>query len=94
MRTFSTGEGDNLSASCALLVGCVLLLRATRGIYAWRVNSLKRWRCALEAEIVERKQAEEALRASQESLRRSTTQSQGLAARLIKAYIYKNTAGR
>ena len=42
----------------ALIVGCA------SGVYAWRVNSLKRQRRALEAEIAERKQAEEALRAS------------------------------
>jgi ligand-binding sensor domain-containing protein/signal transduction histidine kinase len=63
----------------ALIVGCAF------GIYAWRVNSLKRQRHALEAEIVERKQAEEALRVSQNSLRRSNAQIQGLAGRLITA---------
>jgi signal transduction histidine kinase/sugar lactone lactonase YvrE len=63
----------------ALLVGCAF------GIYAWRVNSLKGQRRALEAEIVERKQAEEALRASQDSLRRSNAQIQGLAGRLLTA---------
>jgi signal transduction histidine kinase len=47
--------------------------------------SLKGQQRALEAEIVERKQAEEALRASQDSLRRSNAQIQGLAGRPITA---------
>jgi hypothetical protein len=55
------------------------------GIYAWRINSLKRQQRALAAEIVERKQAEAALRTSQEPLRRSNAQVQGLAGRLITA---------
>jgi hypothetical protein len=63
----------------ALIVGCMF------SIYAWRVNSLKRQRRALEAEIVERKQAEEALRASQDSLQHSNAQIQGLAGRLLRA---------
>jgi signal transduction histidine kinase len=62
-----------------------LLVGSTSGFYAWRINSLKRQRCALEAEIVERKQSEAALRASQESLRRSQAQIQSLAGRLITA---------
>jgi signal transduction histidine kinase/ligand-binding sensor domain-containing protein len=60
-----------------LIVGCA------SGIYAWRVNSLKGQQRALEAEIVERQQAEEALRASQDSLQRSNAQIQGLAGQLI-----------
>jgi signal transduction histidine kinase len=55
------------------------------GIHAWRVNSLKGQQRALETEIVERKRAEEALRASQDSLRRSNAQIQGLVGRLIAA---------
>jgi signal transduction histidine kinase/ligand-binding sensor domain-containing protein len=55
------------------------------GIYAWRVNSLQRQQRALEAEIVERTQAEEALRASQESLRHSHAQIRYLAGQLITA---------
>ena len=55
------------------------------GIYAWRVSSLQRQQRALEAEIVERKQAEKALRTSQDSLRHSNAQIQGLAGRLITA---------
>ena len=55
------------------------------GLYAWRVNSFQRQQRALAAEIVERKQAEKALRVSQESLRRSNAQIQGLAGRLITA---------
>jgi signal transduction histidine kinase len=47
-------------------------------LYTWRVNSLKRQRRALEAEIVERKQAEEALRSSHRHI-------QDLAGRLISA---------
>ena len=62
-----------------------LIVGGAFGIYAWRVNSLKRQQRALEAEIVERKQAEEALRASQDSLRRSNAQIQSLAGRLITA---------
>jgi signal transduction histidine kinase/ligand-binding sensor domain-containing protein len=62
-----------------------LIVGGAFGIYAWRVNSLKRQRHALEAEIVERKQAEEALRVSQNSLRRSNAQIQGLAGRLLTA---------
>jgi two-component system sensor histidine kinase UhpB len=60
-----------------------LVVGGASGIYAWRVNSLQRQQRALEAEIVERKQAEEALHASQESLRRSNAQIQGLAGRLL-----------
>jgi ligand-binding sensor domain-containing protein/signal transduction histidine kinase len=63
----------------ALIVGCAF------GIYAWRVNNLKGQRRALEAEIGERQQAEEALRASQDSLQRSHAQIQSLAGRLITA---------
>jgi signal transduction histidine kinase/ligand-binding sensor domain-containing protein len=63
----------------ALIVGCAF------SVYAWRVNSLKGQQRALEAEIAERKQAEEALRASQDSLRRSNAQIQDLAGRLITA---------
>jgi signal transduction histidine kinase len=55
------------------------------GIHAWRVNRLKGQQRALETEIVERKRAEEALRASQDSLRRSNAQIQGLVGRLITA---------
>jgi signal transduction histidine kinase len=60
-----------------------LSIGGTFGIYAWRVNSLQRQQRTLEAEIVERKQVEKALRASQDSLRRSNAQIQGLAGRLI-----------
>jgi signal transduction histidine kinase len=63
----------------ALSVGVAL------SIYAWRVNNLQRQQRALEAEIVERKQAEESLRASRDSLRRSNAQIQSLAGRLITA---------
>ena len=56
----------------ALIVGCAT------GVYAWRVSSLKRRRRALEGEIAERKQVEEALRAS-------NRQIQDLAGRLITA---------
>jgi two-component system sensor histidine kinase ChiS len=63
----------------ALIVGCAF------GLYAWRVNSLRRQQRALEAEIVERKQAEGALRASQSSLRRTNAQIQSLAGRLMTA---------
>jgi two-component system sensor histidine kinase UhpB len=66
-------------SALALIVGSAF------GIYAWRVNSLQRQQRMLEAEIVERRQAEEALRASQEYLRRSHAQIQGLAGRLITA---------
>jgi signal transduction histidine kinase len=62
-----------------------LSIGGTFGIYAWRVNSLQRQQRALEAEIVERKQVEKALRASQDSLQRSNAQIQGLAGRLITA---------
>jgi ligand-binding sensor domain-containing protein/signal transduction histidine kinase len=54
----------------ALIVGCVYWG------YAWRVNSLERQQRALEAEIVERKQVEKALYAS-------NRQVQNLAGRLI-----------
>jgi signal transduction histidine kinase len=63
----------------ALIIGGVF------GIYTWRVNSLQRQQRTLAAEIVERQQAEEALRASQDSLRRSNAQIQGLAGQLITA---------
>jgi signal transduction histidine kinase len=62
-----------------------LIVGGASGIYAWRVNSLKRQQRTLEAEVVERKQAEEALRASQDALRRSNAQIQDLAGRLITA---------
>jgi signal transduction histidine kinase/ligand-binding sensor domain-containing protein len=63
----------------------VLSVGGAFGMYAWRVKSLQRQQRALEAEIVERPQAEEALRASQDSLRRSNVQIQDLAGRLITA---------
>ena len=63
----------------------VLSVGGACGLYAWRVNSLKRQRRALEAEIGERKETEEALRASQDSLQRSNAQIQSLAGRLITA---------
>jgi signal transduction histidine kinase/ligand-binding sensor domain-containing protein len=62
-----------------------LMVGGAFGLYGWRVNSLKRQQRALEAEIVERKQAEEGLHASQDSLRRSNAQIQDLAGRLITA---------
>jgi len=61
------------------MIGCA------SGIYTRRVKSLKRQRRALEAEIVERTQAEEALHASQDALRYSHAQIQSLAERLIMA---------
>jgi signal transduction histidine kinase len=51
---------------------------AATGLYAWRVSSLKRRRRALEAEIAERKQVEERLRASHRQI-------EDLAGRLITA---------
>src|SRR5262249_58418944 len=59
-----------------------LIVGGAVGIYAWRVNSLKRQQRALEAEFVERKQADEALRADQACLRRSDARDQVLASRL------------
>jgi hypothetical protein len=64
----------------------VLSVGGACGLYAWRVNSLQRQQRVLEAEIVERKQVEEALHASQDSLRRSNAQIQSLAGRLITAH--------
>jgi signal transduction histidine kinase len=79
--TASNADGvwNEAGRALALIVGCAF------GLYARRVNSLKRQRRALEAEIVERKRAEEALRASQDSLRCSNVQIQGLVGRLITA---------
>jgi two-component system sensor histidine kinase UhpB len=59
-------------ATLALAVACAAAL------YAWRVKSLERRRRTLEAEIAERRQVEEALRAS-------NRQIQQLAGRLINA---------
>jgi signal transduction histidine kinase len=56
----------------------VLIAWCATGIYAWRVNRLERRRLALEAEIADRKQAEETLRAS-------NRQIEDLAGRLITA---------
>ena len=83
--------GGQVGAAIALVVvpswwatwwfrGLVLVVIAgcAAGVYAWRVKSLERRRRALEAEIAERKQVEQALRAS-------NRQIQHLAGRLINA---------